>query len=827
MRRAVYILLGILIVSPVERTQAAEPKTIIATRVERPPVITGLVDDELWEQSPVHELLYQYEPDDGEPATERTELRVLYDDNALYISFICFDAEPEKIVRRLTRRDRRVPSDYVQIAIDSQNDRTSAFLFEVNAAGVKRDYLMLDDGDAEDYTWDGIWDATVAMRNDGWSVELKIPYQTLRFPEANEQIWGFNASRKIDRKNEFILWEHIPQSSRATVSRFGYLRGLFNLNPPRSLLVLPYTLAGATRWPTNQIPQPVNRLDPEFNVGLDLQYGITNNTTLNLTVNPDFGQVELDEVILNLSAFETFYQERRPFFVEGSSVFRTVGPMGDGLLRTHMFYSRRIGSQPSGYHSLPDSIDAETWHMKSNPSATPILGAVKLTSQSGNGLSGGFINATSGRTHKVLRHPDRGDVRLETETLSNYSVGRVRYDLAGPGSYIGGIATSVIRENSGVHQAYSGGIDWNYNTDNYSVVSDGLLAMTYRNTAAGVQKGYHVQTRLHTYSHEHFQAMLGTNIFGKGFNPNDIGFNTIDNIGIYYFWFSVRETEPFWIIRRINYNQFNYTSNIMDSGMRFLRGIEPNLNVTWMNYFYTGMGGSIEAESNDPFESRGMGVYNRPPSYRFWFYSRTDDRKPVTVGLELNRTQRNSAGNERGIGLPLTFRVGYQSEITFTPSYRKSDGMMGWVSNIDDLLAPGVTTSVFGRRHVDQINTNLRFTHTFNPDLTLQGYVQYFWASGEYYDFYKLEESGDLTALPVEYDKNTYRNPDFNRSTFNINIIMRYEYRPGSTIFLVWTHTKRESLEDYSIPAGSFFNRTIQSPSLNVLMLKLTYAIGM
>lgn len=826
MQKIVFIVtLPLFIIIPTDAYNS-ESKVLHAVRTNKMPVIDGYVDEEIWNKAEVTESFSQQEPDDGEPATERTELRVLYDDSALYISFICFDSEPDNIVRRLTRRDRRVPSDFVQVAIDSYFDRTTAFVFEVNAAGVKRDYIMLHDGGSEDITWDGMWDAAVAMRDDGWSVEIRIPYQTLRFSEADEQIWGFNASRMIDRKNEFVLWAHIPQSSRAVVSRFGQLRGLHNLNPPRSVQILPYALAGATRWPSDQMPQPLNQIDPALNIGADIRYGISNNTTLNLTVNPDFGQVELDEVILNLSAFETFYPERRPFFVEGASIFRAVGAMGGGLLRTYMFYSRRIGSQPSRYHYIPDSIDIESWYMKNNPSTTPILGAVKLTTQTGNGWAGGFINATTGRTYKTIRSPGDEDIRIETETISNYTVGRVRHNLPGPGSYIGGIATSVIREN-GVPQSYSGGIDWNYNTQNYSFVTDGLFAITHRNTRDGVQEGYHVQARLHTLSHENFQAFIGTNIFTKDFNPNDLGFNMAQNIGIYYAWFGLRHNEPFWIIRRFNFGQFNYTANILDSGIRFIRGIEPNMSITWINYWYTSMGGNFETESNDPFESRGMGLYKRPSSKRIWIYSRTDNRKPVTFAAQYAATNRGAGEYERSYELPLTFRAGYQTEITVTPSYRISRGVHGWVANITGLLEETETTSVFGRRNVDQINTTIRLTHTFNPDLTLQGYIQYFWARGDYYTFYRLEESGSLSNLPVQYDKTVYRNPDFNRSDLNLNLILRYEYRPGSAIFVVWTHSKHESIHDYSISAGSFFSRTIDSPSMNVLMLKWTYAIGL
>jgi hypothetical protein len=828
MKPPLFLVIYLFLSPAVMAAGAVTDRTVTAVRTDTPPVIDGHVDENEWYRASVSGSFIQNEPDDGEPATERTELRVLYDDAALYIAVICYDSEPDGIVRRLTRRDRRVSSDYVQIAIDSYNDRTTAFVFEVNAAGVKRDFIILNDGDGEDLSWDGLWDASVALRGDGWSTEFRIPWRTLRFASADEQIWGFNATRRIERKSEFSLWAHIPQGSRGIVSKFGRLRGMEGLQPPRSLLVVPYTVAGATRWPGDQVPRPATMLEPTLDAGADVQYGITNNTMLNLSINPDFGQVELDEVILNLSAFETFYSELRPFFIEGSSIFNTVGPLGGGFLRTYMFYSRRIGARPSRFGDIPDSVDADTWHLKSNPSVTPILGAVKLSSRSGNGWSGGLLNTTTGRTQSVFRGPapNRETVTMETEPLSNYSVGRIRYDLANPGSYIGAVGTSVIREN-GVAQAYSGGVDWIYTTRGYWFGSDGLAAMTYRNTPDGVKDGYHLQTRFFTEGHDNVRGMLGANIYSKYFDPNDIGFNTRNNLGIYYLWFQVRKDEPWGIVRRIMFNQFNYAANILDTGLNYVRGLEPYLSVTWMNYWYSELGGSFESHVNDPYESRGLGIFTRPPMNRVWFYSRTDNRRTLTFAVNTSYSRRDGSGTEYSWSLPLTVKAGSQTELTFTPTYRTSRGLLGWVSNQEDIVDDGIETSVFGRRNVDQINTTIRFIHSFNPDLTLQGYVQYFWARGEYYRFYALEGSGGLADLPVPYDRNLYDNPDFNRSNMNVNIILRYEYRPGSTLFVVWTHSRNESIDDHTVPAGRFFSRTMESPAMNILLLKWTYAIGL
>jgi hypothetical protein len=827
MFRSIIILLlfGVLSYYSFPAAQSDVPVTQ-AVRTNTPPTIDGRVTEEVWQDAPVIDSFWQQEPDDGQPATERTELRILYDDNALYVSFICYDSEPWKIIRRLTRRDRQVSSDYVAIGIDSYLDRKNAFIFEVNAAGVKRDHLMMDDGDEQDVNWDGIWDAAVSRRRDGWSAEFRIPFQTLRFTTRGEQIWGFNAARQIERKKEFVLWAHIPRSSRSIVSRFGILRGLHNLNAPRSLLFKPYVLTGLTSWPSNKFPKPVNKIDPQVDVGLDLQYGITNNITLNLTVNPDFGQVELDEVILNLTAYETFYPERRPFFMEGTSVFSPVGALGNGLLRTHMFYTRRIGSQPPGFHEVPDTIDIQEWKLKSNPSASPIIGALKSSGKSGN-IAFGLMSAVTGRTRKVLYGPDSEELRLKTGSLRNYSVARFQYELPSSGSYIGGIATSVLQEDGPMKQAYSGGIDWQYNVNNYRFSTEGLLAITHRLTEDGIREGYHAQTRIGTFGNDYFNGMVGTNVSTRNFNPNDIGFNSMSNFAVYYVWMEARYFKPFSIIRRIQFSQFHFLSHLLDPNIRFISGIEPYLGITWLNYWFTESGMNIESSSNDPFESRGNGIYIRGSRFNWWFYSRTDQRKVFTFAVNGGISGEQNSGGTRWIGFPLTIRVGDMMELSLGPSYRLTENQIGWVSNSEGIIQSDQITSVFGKRDVDQVNGTFRIIHTFTPDLTIQAYAQYFWARGFYKEFYRLEENGFISPLGVPYDKETYRNPDFNQSALNINIILRYEYRAGSTLFLVWTHSRSEWIQDHTIGPVNFFNRTFESPSTNVLMLKLTHALGL
>jgi hypothetical protein len=800
---------------------------VVAVETPEPPIIDGRVDDEVWDLANVIDTFIQRRPDEGEPATERTEVRILYDNNALYISFICYDSNPEGIVRRLTRRDRDIPSDRVSVGIDSDFDRRSSFVFEVNAAGVKRDFFMYDDGNEIDINWEGIWDAEVTDRPDGWSAEFKIPYQTLRFSEGDDLIWGINFSREIDRKNEWLFWSLIPRAARGWVSRFGILEGLQNINPPRSLLFLPYMLGGGTSLPSGQLPAHVHSIDPEFRAGLDFQYGISNNTTLNITVNPDFGQVELDEVVLNLTAFETFFPEKRPFFLERASLFENIGANFGEPIQTWLFYSRRIGRQPSRYHTWHDTLDIHEWKIESNTSVTPILAAGKLTGRTDTGYEFGVINATTARTHKVLKGPDGDRIRMNTENLANYSVARGLYQLPGPASYLGGIVTGVLREGTDTPQAYSGGFDWQYNTEGYGFTTNGLLATTYRTSGEETERGYQLFANTGFMGGDAWIGNGGIGISTEGFNANDIGFNVLNNYALAHSWIQYRKLEVFGPVREFRFNQNYFYVATLEPWQFWIGGINPNISIQWKNYWSTNIGLNAEVGGGDLFESRGMGLYMLPNAANIWINGSTDSRKKVVIRPRFSYSFDEYGKRMWSGGLPLSLQAGYRTELSVSPSVSVRRDETGWVSNVRGIAGSEERVSVFGHRNVDQLNLILRATHTFTRDLTVQIYGQYFWARGRYTEFFRLLPDGNLTKLGEPYDRNVYPNPDFNRSNLNLNFILRYEYRPGSTIFLVWTHGRSVFIRDVEVGAGGLINHTWTTPSTDVLMLKMSYAIGL
>ncbi len=400
------------------------------------PVIYGRLDDPAWQAAPAITDLTQREPHEGQPATERTEARVVYTDNALYVAIRAFDSHPDRIVAHLTRRDQDSPSDWVGIAIDSYHDRRTAFVFLVNPAGVKRDLYLYDDNNSDD-SWDDVWEVATSRDAQGWTAEFRIPFSQLRFPATPEHEFGFQVYRKIARLNEELWWRLPPRNQAGVVSRFGDLAGIDRIAPPRRVEVMPYVAAtGSFRAPEVGNPFRTGR-DERGRVGADLKSGITSNLTLSATLNPDFGQVEADPAVVNLTAFETFFRERRPFFSEGLDVFRF--PLGLGYgdeANEQLFYTRRIGRAPHA------SADPRGGYAE-DVGRTTILGAGKLSGKTPSGWTVGLLSALTAKEDAAVVDSAGARYRDPVEPRTLYSVGRLSRDFRNGLTQIGFFGTAV------------------------------------------------------------------------------------------------------------------------------------------------------------------------------------------------------------------------------------------------------------------------------------------------------------------------------------------------------------------------------------------------
>ena len=403
------------------------------------PQVDGRIDDQAWEAATAADGFRQFEPDEGEPASQQTEARVLYGADALFVALRAFDTAPDSIAGQLTRRDQRSYSDQLSVVIDSYFDRRTAFQFMVNPVGVKTDAYLFNDVE-DDTNWDAVWDVATAIDEHGWTAEFRIPYSQLRFSAGGEKTWGINFLRVIARHQEKSLWAPTRKSESAIVSKFGELHGLSELDPPRRLEVQPYTLGKVDRAPGEAANPFWSHNALSSTVGADLKYGITSDLTLDVTINPDFGQVEADPSQVNLTAFETFLSEQRPFFVEGRNLFSFPLSFGDGDQSAEgLFYSRRVGRAPQG------SVDAgDGW--ADEPGQTTILGAAKLSGKTPSGWSIGILDAVTSEESATLA-PELGVRKnVAVEPLSNYLVGRISKDFRDGRSSAGAIATVTGRK---------------------------------------------------------------------------------------------------------------------------------------------------------------------------------------------------------------------------------------------------------------------------------------------------------------------------------------------------------------------------------------------
>ncbi len=387
---------------------------------------------------PAVDRFIQRDPKENEPATERTEARILHDDHALYVGIRAHESEPERIVGQLTRRDEWSQSDWLTVSFDSFGDRRTAFDFQVNPAGVERDVYRYDDT-SEDVAWDAVWEVATEVDGSGWTAEFRIPFSQLRFAAARERPWGLQISRDIARKNEFDLWKPIAKDLDRWVSEYGDLAGLDQVTPPRRLELLPYTVGGGRTFPTDPTNQFADGTEMLARMGLDLKYGITSDMTLDATFNPDFGQVEADPSVINLSEFETFFPEKRPFFLEGVDKFQYSLALGDGVAES-LFYTRRIGRGPQG--------GASGYYIDS-PLNTTIMGAGKVSGKNAGGWTLGVLEAITQEEVAEIVSEEGGESQTVIEPLTSYAVGRVARDFREGETAFGGILTATNRRPRG------------------------------------------------------------------------------------------------------------------------------------------------------------------------------------------------------------------------------------------------------------------------------------------------------------------------------------------------------------------------------------------
>ena len=840
------------------------------------PSIDGILDEAIWASAPVATGFIQLEPREGDPASERTEARVVYGDDALYVAFRAYDREPEKIVGQLARRDQNVYSDWVVVAIDSYFDKRTAFQFRVNPAGVRVDTYRFDDTQ-EDSSWDAVWDAAARIDAEGWTAEMEIPYSQLRFEEGDELTWGIEFAREIARYDETSLWAPISRQDGALVSKFGELRGLKGLGQARRMEVLPYSVARVTRAPGDLANPFYRKNDTYGTVGADVKYGITSNLTLDLTLNPDFGQVEADPGQVNLTAFETFFQERRPFFVEGSSIFNLRLSQGDGdQANESLFYTRRVGRAPQGF------ANTQGGYLDQDPQTT-IIGAWKLSGKTASGWSVGLMHAVT--AEEVADVVTGGGLSLESpvEPLTNYGVARVIKDFRGGRSAIGFVATAANRGKEvadalGLRSGgYTGGVDLRHRfaDDRWAVDfsfigshvrgSPEAIERTQRSSARYFQRpdadhvevdptrtsltGWTSQGSLVKFAGGFWRVGTGYQARSPEFEANDIGYMRQTDYLNNWLWGGYHKSTPGEHLLRWNLNSNVWTSHTF-GGERVGLGGNLNGSLTHKSFWnlHAGVGRQLGALSTGIL--RGGPLFEREAAWNGWYGISSDSRKALRVGLNgwWGKRPETESWNA-GFSTNVNVRAGGRFRLSLSPmvSFQHEDRQ--WVS----ALATGDPdpTYVLGRLEQTTAGLTARFDYSFTPDLSLQFYAQPFFASGAYTDFKTVadprgdtyEDRIDRFAPTYDADADRYRadlngdgsaesfrNPNFNFGQFRSNVVLRWEYRPGSALFLVWSQGRDPCSLDYSqctrngaFQLGDSFDRVFDTRPSNTLLIKASY----
>lgn len=781
-------------------------KEMLASRVEKAPRIDGALDDAIWQQtSPVSGFI-QNSPVENAPASYQTEVRITYDDNALYVGAMMYDNAPDSIMRQLGLRDDDVNADNFRMVFDTYNTQQDAFVFIVTASGVQMD-ARISDGN-----FNAVWQSNVRILPNGWSAEIAIPWYALRFPTSPEQTWGVQFTRNIQRKFEFDQWALTPKGKANPLKYWGLLSGLKNIQAPVRLSLTPYL---TTIW-QNDDRFGDTKASTSLSGGLDLKYGLNESFTLDMTLLPDFSQVRSDNVVKNLGPFEVQFQEQRPFFTEGTDLFQ----------RGDIFYSRRIGRTPSEFYSAP-YLTNENEKIIKNPTRSKLLNVTKLSGRTNNGTGIGLLNAYVDYTYATAQDTLTGKTRkIMTEPRSNYNIfvfdKQMKY-----GSNVFVTNTNVIR-TAGYRSANvtAAGFSLNNKKNTWNVSGQGGLSniLEPNDSIESVFQstlGYKYNVSLSKTSGS-FQYGLIRDVVSQQYDPNDMGINFEVNYATSKIYAGYYLFNPWKIFNNANVElSVAHTANLRTGEMNQI-SINYFSYATFRNFWSMYMGiFANPVDSRDYYEprtddqsryylrTRNIGVfagfssnYNKPVSVSFDFYTGTTARVSPTI----------PPNPWIGGGPSVNWRAGNRFTFGMSSNFHGDFGDRGWVNTEDD------GTIVLGRREIRNIENTASASFVFMRDMSVSIVGRHYWATGHYIGYYILQQDGSLHDY-VNYG-GTH---DYSFNSFNVDLVYKWIFAPGSVISFAWKLNvlNEESLIDYSYPHN--FSNTLHSPQLNQLSVRILY----
>ena len=808
--RGLFLLLVLILVQFHALSQPAKKKSIVAIRINEPPKIDAVLDDAAWALAKPATDFVQLKPYNGNPSSFNSEVKFVYDDNALYVGAMLYDPHPDSIDTELSERDDLGIVDYFGVYLDCFNDYLTSFGFVVTAVGVQVDVKSTYDDD-DDETWDAVWKSEVNITDDGWVVEMLIPYSALRFPKKEDQLWSLQISRQIMRYKENSTWNFINREQDGFNNQAGELHGIKNINPPLRLSFVPYVSGYVEKSPETK------KWGYSYNYGLDLKLGLSESYTLDMTLVPDFGQVQSDDQIYNLSPFEVYYDEKRPFFMEGTELFEK----GD------IFYTRRIGDTPLGYYSVEDSLsDSEI--IKDNPQNVQLINATKISGKSKHNLATGFFNAITTNTWAEVADTVNGSTRkVLTEPFTNYNM--LVFDQAlKNNSFVSLFNTNTTKPDVRYSANVTGSEFKLTNKKNkYAVWMQGIISQKYT-TGLEPDFGYRYSAAFGKIS-GNFTWEFGHNVIDDKYDPNDMGFLPHNNLFEQEIELSYNIYKPTWKILEWHnslwigyshlYNPRSFTD--FDIGFNSFTTTKKHLSL-WLN------GNFSPVYSYDYYEPRLEGRYFKtPPYFNASIGLSPDYRKRFLADWRIGYfTAPQFDEYSYWFSIEPRFRVSDKLMLIYEFSYKYDYNDYGYVS--DSLNDQNVDVIIFGSRNIDTyentFNANFRFTNKSSLSLRLRHY----WINLHYTDYYDLTLDG--TLAPSEYNEPN----DFSFNVFNIDMQYIWNFAPGSEIRVVWKNAidkydEADLVNSILKPVDDGFGRnfmsTIQTPANNSFSIKVLYYI--
>jgi hypothetical protein len=892
MRQPVAAALVVLALAPglLAAQGGGEAVTAVAVRTQSAPAINGRLDDAAWAQAPVINGFTQRDPNEGQPASEATEVRILYDNEAIYVGARLHDRSP--VTQRLGRRDmQNGSSDWFRVSLDSYHDRRTAFRFEVNPSGVRRDATITGGfasgtsggngngggggsntsftGVEGDLAWDAVWDAATSVDGDGWTAEMRIPLSQLRFAPAEQLVWGVQLERIIDRRQEISQFAFSPKAAQGGVPSFADLAGLRGIRPGRPLELIPYVLSQGKFAPTPANPLIGDRAF-ELNAGMDARYRLTSNLTISATVNPDFGQVEVDPAVINLTAFETRFDEKRPFFVEGASSFKFGGNLAFTVGEpANLLYSRRVGRAPQIGVPSPSDI----------PSTARILGAGKLSGKT-KGWSLGVLNAVTGREEGRYLNTAGETQRTVVEPLTNYFASRVNREMRGGRSAVGMMVATVNRNLDDASSAllrssaYTGGVDFSHEFGNRDWNVGGFLVgsevqgssqailATERASTRYFQRpdatsfsldpnatslgGYGGAVQVRKDNGLHWTGDAGVGTISPGYEINDMGFQQRADRNVAAAGIRYTERHPGSYFRTWNLffageTHANYDGDFIERIIYFSGAAQL------LNYWNVSLGGRALPARMDDRLTRGGPLAYKPRGLVLNGSLRSDPRKSIGASLSASR-QKDVVGSEiRDASGTMELRTSPRWNLSLGPRYTRTRLNAQFVATVPD----AAMAATYGARYVfapleqTEFSVVTRLNYTFTPNLSLELYAQPLVANGRYGTPKQFQEPRKYAFATYGTDVGTISkagnrytvDPDgsgplksfsVNDRTFTTrsvrgNAVLRWEYRPGSTFYLVWQQDRLNPalLDDFRVDRA--VTSLFDAPANNVLVLKWSY----